>query len=123
MSLSVTIIAKDTDFDTAGIDKEIQYPFNEMFGAEAFRWQLWGHPVMKSIGCSLLYSLRTQNVYVYDADIAKLKSELETVLINLNKIAAQTHIGKNMIEFRINNALETVRIARKHKDKVGIAIG
>ena len=122
MTLIVSIIPKDKKFDTTDMEKEIVYPHNDLFGFERWRQILWGHIIMKTLSCELIYSLSKTDVYVYDADIMRLKNELVKILDNIDLVAEQTNIDKKSIEFRVKNALETIRIAEKNIDKVGVAL-
>jgi hypothetical protein len=122
MSLSITFISRDPNFGIDQVEKEIDYPHNDLFGLENWRKDLWGHEIMKSIECNMLYSLKHQNVYVFDDGIQKLKIELEKVLENITLIADVTNNDKEAIEFRVRNALEKTKIANKYIDKIGIAI-
>ena len=122
MSLLVNIIAKDNTFNISEIEKEIQYPHNSLFGFESWRHELWGHEIMQLINCKMLYSLKSEDVYVYDSDIQKLKIELNQVLTNLDRISRATTIDKKAIQFRVFNALETIKIAEKYSEYVGIVL-
>lgn len=123
MTLIVNLIAKDKDFDVRDLEKEIAYPHNNLFGFERWRQTLWGHAIIQTVGCELIYSLSKTDVYVYDADIVKLKNELIKMVDNIDLIAKQTNIDGPSIEFRIKNALAAVEVAERNSEKVGVAIG
>lgn len=57
MTLIVNLIAKDKDFDVKDLEKEIVYPHNNLFGFERWRHELWGHAIIQTLGCELIYSL------------------------------------------------------------------
>jgi hypothetical protein len=122
MSLIVSIISKDKEFDTSNLEKEISSPHNDLFGFEEWRKSVWGHKVMFTIGCELIYSLRESNVYVFDEDVINLKNELSKLLDNIEQIVKETNIDRSSIEFRVKNALEAIRVAEKNLDKVGVAL-
>ncbi len=58
MSLLVSIIAKDEEFDTKELENQILEPRNEIFGGESCRQTLWGHPVIATLGCEIIYGLK-----------------------------------------------------------------
>lgn len=82
-----------------------------------------GSSVLKMLGCEMLNSLRTTNIYAFDSDIIKLKIELNSVLENINLVSHETGENGESVELRVNNALAYVKVAEKHIEKVGIAIG
>lgn len=122
MSLTVSIISQDKDFDTKSLEKEIPAPHNDLFGVENCRYSLWGHNVMKELGCHQIYSLRETNVYAYDNEVIKLKLELEKILDKTEVISKETEFEASYIEFRVKNALEIIKIVEKNIEKVGIAL-
>lgn len=122
MSLLVSIISKDKNVSLESIEMEIQNPCNDLFGFEKWRQTLWGHKIIKDLGCDLVYSLRETNVFVYDSDVIKLKNEFLKILNNIDLLSEETNIDKPSIEFRIRNGLEAIRIAEKYIDKVGVAL-
>lgn len=122
MSLTVSIISQDESFDTTALEKEIPAPHNDLFGVENCRYSLWGHSVMKNLGCNQIYSLRETNVYAYDDDVIELKKELEKILDKIELVSKETGFEKDYIEFRVKNALETIKIVEKNIEKVGLAL-
>jgi hypothetical protein len=122
MSLIVRIISKVKGFDTKELESEIPYPHNDLFGFESWRKTLWGNSLIKDLGCYKIYSLRENDVYVYDDDVIELKGELQKILENIDLISKQTQIEKSSIEFRVKNALETIKIVEKNIEKVGIVL-
>jgi hypothetical protein len=86
MSMQVSFIPKSSDFKIEDLEKEIQYPYNDLFGFEVWRKELWGHDIIKAIGCRLLFSLKETDIYVFDEDIQNLKNELNLVIENIDKI-------------------------------------
>ncbi|EKQ51648.1 MULTISPECIES: hypothetical protein [unclassified Clostridium] len=122
MSLVVSIISKEDDINVEEIQNEIAYPYSELFGFESWRYEIWGNSIIKFLGCDMLYSLNNNNIYAYGDDIQKLKLELIKISNNIQMISNVTKIDEKIIEVRINNALEAIRISEKYKDKVGISI-
>lgn len=122
MSLMVCIIAKDKDYSVHELEKEIPYPHNDLFGFENWRYLVWGHKIVKELGCELVYSLKETMVYAFDEEVLQLKNELQKLLDNIETFAEVANNDKSSIEFRIKNALEMIKIAEKNLDKVGVAI-
>ena len=122
MSLMVCIIAKDKDYSVHELEKEIPYPHNGLFGFENWRYLVWGHKIVKELGCELVYSLKETMVYAFDEEVLQLKNELQKLLDNIETFAEVANNDKSSIEFRIKNALEMIKIAEKNLDKVGVAI-
>ena len=123
MSLIVSIINKeDSNIDTNELENQVPSPHNELFGFESCRKTLWGHDVMKQIGCEMIYSLKESDIIVFDEDINILKCELINILDYIETIQSATGYDKEFIEFRVKNALEMIKIAINEIDKVGIAL-
>lgn len=109
--------------DVSEFEREVVSTFGEGFGFESWRSKLWGHDVMAEIGCCLLNSLKHTYIYAFDNDIKILKRDLHKVIDNIDLIEKKTHIPKEMIQERVDNALERIRVAENHSDKIGICIG
>ena len=122
MSLVVSIIAKDIYIEIEEIENEIESSYSDSLGSERWREELWGHSIMKSIGCDMIYELNVKNVYAFDEDISKLEIEFNKIMENIELISYLTKIKTEAIEFRVRNALEAIRVAQKHSDKVGVAL-
>lgn len=123
MSLLVSIISKQqNDPITETLEAMISPTQNNLFGVESWRKRVWGHDIVSIFDCPILYSLKDGDVYVYDEDIPALKSELETLLENLEHISAETSMDEESLEFRINNALEAIRVVMPHRDRAGIVL-
>ncbi|AIQ57841.1 hypothetical protein [Paenibacillus borealis] len=123
MSLIVSIIKKNNIIvDTELLEAQVPEPHNNLFGFESYREKLWGMDTINELGCELIFSLKGTNIYAFDEDLDKLRSEFLILLDNLDVI--QLHIGdyRDFIEFAAGNALEMIKIALTEKDKVGIAI-
>jgi len=119
MSLMVYLISKNKNISTADLEKQIPYPHNFLFGFESYRSKLWGSKIMQEMGCQLIYSLKDGDIHAFDDDLQALKRELNIILDNLKIIEDVFGDG---IEFRVQNALEAVKIAEQFKD-VGVYIG
>ncbi|WP_438449466.1 hypothetical protein [Gorillibacterium sp. sgz5001074] len=123
MSLIVSVIPKEgISIDTDFLERQILAPHNNVFGFESCRKTLWGIDLIRELGCELIYSLNSRDIFVFDEDIDKLKSELHILIDNLEIIKLHTIYNKDFIEFRVRNALEMIKVVLKEKDKVGIAI-
>lgn len=123
MSLLVSIISKQQGDPIAEtLEMMVAPPHNNFFGVESWRKRVWGHPIVQVFNCSILYSLKDGEVYVYDEDIPALKAELDILLENLGQLSAETAMDEESLEFRIKNALEAICVVMPHRDKAGIAL-
>lgn len=123
MSLLVSIISKHKgDPITGTLEAMIAPPHNNLFGVESWRKRVWGHTIVQVFGCPILYSLKDDDVYIYDGDIPALKAELDILLENLGQLSAETSMDEESLEFRIKNALEAIRVVMPHRDQAGIAL-
>lgn len=123
MSLLVSIISKQQGDPIAEtLEMMVAPPHNNLFGVESWRKRVWGHPIVQVFNCSILYSLKDGEVYVYDEDIPALKAELDILLENLGQLSAETAMDEESLEFRIKNALEAICVVMPHRDKAGIAL-
>ncbi len=80
-------------------------------GFEHCRHELWGARAVRSLGCILLPSLATQNVYAQGADLTQLAAECDLIISHLPTIAAATGFLEDFIRFRTENIAEAVRQA------------
>ena len=122
MTLIVYLISKDNGFDSNELEALIPETHNDLFGFESLRESLWGHPVMLTLGCTMIHGLSKQNVYAFDEDVFLLKHELLLILDNLGLVSRETKYEVEFIRFRIENALEVTKIAENNLDKFGVAI-
>ncbi|MEI2399501.1 MULTISPECIES: hypothetical protein [Paenibacillus] len=124
MSLTVSLIEKrGILIDTNLLEAQVPAPHNDLFGFESCRKTLWGNELISELGCELVHSLKDTDIYVFNEEIEKLKSEFLILLDNLDIISQHTDYIKDFIEFRIRNALEMIKVALHEKDKVGVWIG
>jgi hypothetical protein len=123
MTLIVYLISKHDEFNSDELAALIPEPHNDLFGFEILRKSLWGHPVMLTLGCTMIHGLSQQNIYAFDEDVFLLKHELLLILNNLGLVSCETKYEEEFIRFRIENALEVTKIAENYLCKVGVAIG
>jgi hypothetical protein len=122
MSLLVSIIPKQKDDPlVATLEAMIVSPHNNLFGTESWRKRVWGHEFIRVLDCPILYSLKEGDVQVFGEDISALKAELEILIEHLEQLSSETSMDKESLEFRIKNALETIRVVMPHRNTVGIA--
>ena len=121
MSLSVNLISKNPETDISDFEKKLKR--DELFGFESWRTKLWGHRLLKELGCKIIISLGGEsNVFVYDDDLNLLKRELEIVLENVTVISLTCNIDDDIIKERVLNALEAVRVAQSHVSEIGVVL-
>lgn len=125
MSLTVSLTGKENveDMVTDALEKQVPSPHNDLFGVESCRKTLSGNDLIVELGCELIPILKTHDIIVYDEYIEKLRREFLILLDNLDHISLHTNYRKDYIEFRVNNALEIIKIALNNLDKVGVWIG
>ena len=104
------------------VELSLNEPFSDVFGLESWRKNIWSSVTLKKIGCNLLYTLKDKDIYTKNEDLKLLETELNIIKENLNRIAIEFKIESKAIEFRLNNALEAVRIA-KTNENYGVYIG
>lgn len=63
------------------------------------------------LGCRLLNSLAFEDIYAQGKELVQLKSKLELVKENSITLGATLHLNQKSLDFRVNNALEAIRIA------------
>jgi hypothetical protein len=117
----VYIISKDKNIDTEELAKKVPDPHNFLFGFEVYRKTLWGYEIMRELGCHIIYTLKDRDIYAFDADLQELKRELNIILSNIDTFRNKG-IGDDNIEFRVQNALEAIKVAERYND-VGVYIG
>lgn len=123
MSLLVSIHPKQKDDPLVEtLEAMIASPHNNLFGTESWRKRVWGHEFVRVLDCPILYSLKEGDVQVLDEDIPALKAELEILMEHLEQLSSETAMDEESLEFRIKNALETIRVVMPHRNKVGIAL-
>ena len=95
---------------------------NELFGFENWRKTVWGSNTLKDLNCDLLCSLKHKDIYAENENILLLKNEIEILKKNIPFISIQLKIDKKSFEFRLDNALEAIRIAMTNPN-YGVYIG
>ena len=124
MSLSVSVISKKHGEDVSDLEKEINPEYeNGLFGFESCRKTLWGHPVMQSLNCGMIFSLRTAIIFAYDDDVLQLKAELIKIADNIDQVSKETGNAVWEVKFRVDNALAAIEVVEKNLDRAGILIG
>lgn len=121
MTLIVSLISV-AHKDISHYEQQIRPPHNDLFGSEVWRVEVWGHPVIKDLGCHYLADLKNSNIYVFDEEIHALEHEVRKVLENIEMVEKQTGIVGEALRFRLDNALEVIRVAKQFPDKLGVGI-
>ncbi len=122
MTLIVSLIPKEHNDDISLLQNEIGSEYNDLFGYEIMRKVLWGHEIVKLLDCELIYSLKEEDVMVYDADVIRLKNEFLILLDSADLINRETRVNHSELNFWVQNALATIRVAENNLDKVGVAL-
>lgn len=124
MSLGISFISKNHDQKKEELESLLSDGHNYLFGFEIYRKQLWGHEVMKSLGCTLIHSLgEGHNIYVFDEDMEQLKDKMLKIISQIETIASKTGIEEDTIICRVKNVLEYIRVAQLSGENFGVTIG
>jgi hypothetical protein len=122
MSLLIYIYRKQEGTDMTALQAKIPSPHNELFGFDRCRETLWGHPITKSLGCELIGTLKDQNIYAFGENVFKLKKEFNIILDNIEWVEKETNYDHEFSRFRVQNALEVIKVVEQHLDITGVAI-
>jgi hypothetical protein len=123
MSLAIFFISKDKSHAKEQ-ELESQLSRTYVFGFEAFRQKLWGHEIMKSLGCTLTHSLGYHYcIYVFDEDMKQLKDEMLKIIDQVQIIVDETGIDEETIIYRAENVLDYIRVAELNGGNFGVTIG
>ena len=122
MSLTLSFIFKKDNSSAKEFEKIIDDSQNNLFGFETWRNELWENRVIKKLNCHLLFSLKKQDLFIFDNDLLILKKECEIIQNNIKYISTSTSIETDAILFRIDNLKEYIKIALKHQSLIGLNI-
>ena len=122
MSLTIQFTSKVDHVSINFIENQINNKNNNLFGFEAWRKELWGNEIMKDLKCNFIYSLKSNDLFVFDNDISLLQKECKTVIENIEIISKKTNIETEAILFRINNLKEYIRVCIQEINLIGLNI-
>lgn len=122
MSLLLSLIYKSNNSSAKEFEKVIDNSNNNLFGFEIWRNELWGNKAIEELNYHLLFSLKKQELFLFDNDLLILKKECEIIHNNIKYISASTTIEADAISFQIGNLEEYIKIALKHQSSIGLTI-
>ena len=122
MSLLLSLIHKSNNSLAKEFEKLIDNFQNNLFGFESWRNKLWGNRVIKKLNYHLLYSLKKQDLFLFNNDLLILKKECEIIYNNIEYISTSTTIEADAISFRIDNLKEYIKTAVKYQSLIGLNI-
>lgn len=61
-------------------------PGKDMAGPETYRWKLWGSEAVLSLGCTLLPTLKTTDIYATGEQLEQLDREVTRLQANIGLI-------------------------------------
>jgi hypothetical protein len=126
MTLIISIIPKDNSVINAqALEYRLPAPRTNLFGVESWRYTVWGHDIIGALGCSILASLKTANIYAFDEELDELRTELEIIQAQHQHIAAQMGFDEQQtaaILVRVENALAILHIVDSERSCFGISI-
>lgn len=124
MSLSLIVVPyKIVEGKIESIEMDSKYTNSELFGSESSRNSIWGSKHLIDIGCSLLPKLRTQDLYCIGDDLIVLEKELKSIQLYILDLKIKLAITNNYLEFRVNNGLKAIEVAKKNGSEFGVYIG
>jgi hypothetical protein len=95
-------------------------PGDHLAGFENWRQIVWGAPVMKDLGLTLLPSLATSSEFHAEgANLDRLDTELGLVAAELPRITAATGVNPDTFARRLANMRTAVARAREVEDASG----
>lgn len=117
MSLTISFIYLSENFK----DKFLR-PENDLFGFKSCRKELWGHKMLKDLGCKVISALNEKDLFIVNEELEIFYRDCMIILKNSSAISSATNYSEIFIEFRVNNLLEFLKVALKNKDNLGINI-
>jgi hypothetical protein len=83
----------------------------ELAGFESWRTNVWGSPIVISLGCTILPQLRRHNLYCAGDDVRRLLDDTQCILDHLSIIAQATDNLEETIAYRTRNINDAARWA------------
>lgn len=117
MSITISFIYLSENFKG-----EFLNPASDLFGFEICRKELWGHKILKDIGCKVIPVLNEKDLFIVHEKLEIVYKDCLIILKNISEISLTTNYSETFIEFRINNLLKFVETALKNKNDLGINI-
>lgn len=97
-------------------------PHNGLFGFEQWRKTVWSSQTLKNLNLELLPMLAHGDIFAEYNELDKLLNEINLVMTHSNQISKELNLYQDSFEFRLKNAFEAIRIAKKY-DNGGVYIG
>lgn len=100
-------------------------PRNHLFGFEVCRCDLWGAPIMLSLGLTILPRLADTDLFCENESLIDLSDETRIILNNVEIISQNTHYDFKFIEFRVLNLIHAIGKAKSLANqyaRVGVLI-
>lgn len=98
------------------IHEGLRPPYNDLFGIESWRDTVWGSKEVEKLDCPLIQTLKRQNIYAEEQELVILEEELIKINAALDHSLGNLKGNIESIRFRVANALEAIRIAKKHQN-------
>lgn len=117
MSLTISFIYLSENFKG-----EFLIPASDLFRFEVCRKELWGHKILKDLGCKVIPVLNEKNLFIVDAELQEAHKDCQIILKNIISISCITNYSETFIKFRISNLLNFLEIAWNNKENLGISI-
>jgi hypothetical protein len=113
LSLVVHPYSRDPRTDEVKeVDSVPMPPHNDLAGAESWRKSFYGSPQLLRLGLRLLPELAMSDLYVDNQELDELISEVKLIRTELQTLSADLGLRADSVQFRLDNILEAVRLAR-----------
>jgi len=110
MTLSVTVHVRDAESGKL-LDRPIDRPGATLAGFESWREAVYGSTALKSRGAHFLPHLAHDNLYIEGPDLPNFIRECETLLRDVDALAADTGQDAETLRFRLSNLREAAERA------------
>ncbi|GAA4608002.1 hypothetical protein GCM10023107_84390 [Actinoplanes octamycinicus] len=101
--------------DEAGPDKicilEVPSGHSDLAGFERTRTELWGSPVVRSLGAAFLPRLAEGDLWLANDEVEAFAAECALLLTNRTKIASTSGYREDYIHGRLTNMVDAARRA------------
>lgn len=117
MSITISFIYLSENFKG-----EFLNPASDLFGFEICRKELWGHKILKDLGCKVIPALNEKDLFIVNEELEAAYEDCLIILQNISEISSASNYSEIFIEIRVNNLLKFVETALKNKNDLGINI-
>ncbi|WP_294288394.1 hypothetical protein [uncultured Chryseobacterium sp.] len=114
MSLTISFI-----YLSENVKDKFLNPESNLFGFEICRKELWGHKMLKDLGCKIISELNEKDLFIVNEELEIVYRDCIIILKNSSVISLTTNYSEIFIEYRVNNLFEFLKVALNNKDNLG----